>query len=158
MIDWNSETARAPLFRLITIGSLLLGLYSLRFLLVGWTAPIGGHAIFFSSPVVAADLASVPWPAQTLRLVVAIGDFALPVVILYRPRWALYLAPILLGAAQAGWVEATLSGGNYAVHATMTEVGGLDWAEMLDWAKLALRLFVVAATLYFVLTRSSAHL
>lgn len=155
MIDWKSDTARSPLFRLVALASILLGLYSLRFLLVGWTAPLGGHGIFFSSPAVAADLATVPWPSQLLRLLVVIGDFALPVLLLRKPLWALYLAPMLLIAAQAGWIEATFSAGSYAAHAAVTAGNSLDWAELLDWLKLILRLLVVGGVFYFVLTNSA---
>ena len=155
MIDWNCDTARSPLFRLIALASILLGLYSLRFLLVGWTVPMGGHVFFLSSPAVAADLATVPWPSQLLRLLVVVGDFALPLLVLRKPRWALYLAPALLIAAQAGWIEATISGGSYAAHTAVTDGSSVDWTELLDWLKLVLRLLVVGGVSYFVLTKTT---
>jgi len=155
MINWNSHTARSPLFRWISLASILLGLYSLRFLLVGWAAPMNGHVFFLSSPAVAPDLATVPWISQLLRSLVVIGDFALPVLIPRKPLWALYLAPTLLVAAQAGWIEATFSGGSYAAHAAVTDGNSLDWAELLDWLKLILRLLVVGGVFYFVLSNNA---
>ena len=132
MIDWTGKEARDPVFRAVALGSIILALYSLRFLLVGWTAPIGAHAVFLSSPVVAADLATVPWPSQLLRLLVVMGDLALPMLILRKPGWVIYLAPALLIAAQASWIAAAFSPGSYAVHTAMADGTGPDWTELLD--------------------------
>lgn len=148
----DQPVANSLFFRLVAAGSVLLGLYSLRFLLVGWTEGIAGYVVLMSSPVVAADLAATPWPQQALRFLVVIGDIALPILILRHPRIALYLAPVLLVAAQAGWVQATFDGGNYAVHTAVGGEKGMDWADLLDWLKLALRLFVVAGVFYLTIT------
>lgn len=148
----NHPLAQTALFRLVAAGSFLLALYSLRFLLVGWTAGIDGHVFLFSSPVVAADLAAVPWPQQLLRLLVVIGDVSIPILLLTRPRIALYLAPCLLIAAQAGSLEAIFTGANYAVHATVEAGSSVAWTDLLDWLKIVLRLLVIGGVFYLALT------